>query len=167
MLKRLPLIIAILICCVGCDQSTKSFAKAHLSETQAISFLGDSVRLQIAKNYGAFLSLGASKAPAVRSALFSAGVAAMLLALLVYSLRTMTKNPIVVPALALIIGGGASNLLDRLAYGGYVVDFLNLGMGSIRTGIFNVADVFIMCGVVGLTCSDLLLQIVAARSAAN
>jgi signal peptidase II len=167
MLKRLPIIIAILACCIGCDQSTKSIAKSHLSETQVISLLGDSVRLQIAENYGAFLSLGASKSPAVRSALFSVGVAAMLLALLVYSLRTMTKSPVVVPAVALIIGGGVSNLLDRLMYGGYVVDFLNLGVGSIRTGIFNVADVFIMCGVLGLTCSDLLLKMVAARSAAN
>jgi len=166
MLKRLPLIIAILICCVGCDQSTKSFAKAHLSETQAISFLGDSVRLQIAKNYGAFLSLGDSASAVVRSTLFTIGVAVMLVGMLVYSLRTRTKNPIVVPALAIIIGGGVSNLIDRLAYGGYVVDFLNLGVGSIRTGIFNVADMFIMCGVVGLTCSDLLLKM-ATRSAAN
>src|SRR5207249_7753307 len=46
-----------------------------------------------------------------------------------------------------ILGGGLSNLLDRVAYGGYVVDFINLGIGSLRTGIFNAADVAITVGV--------------------
>jgi signal peptidase II len=167
MLKRLVLIVTIIICCVGCDQTTKSIAVAHLSETQAVTLLGGDLRLQIAKNYGAFLSIGASTSPTVRSTLFSAGVAVMLLALLAYCITTKTRNPLVVPALALLIGGGVSNLLDRLLYGGYVIDFLNVGVGSVRTGIFNVADMFIMCGVIALTCSDLLLKMVATRSAAN
>jgi signal peptidase II len=43
------------------------------------------------------------------------------------------------------VAGGASNLLDRVAFGS-VVDFVNLGVGSVRTGIFNVADMAIMLG---------------------
>src|SRR5947199_5008520 len=50
-------------------------------------------------------------------------------------------------AFSLVVGGGLSNLLDRVAYGGYVVDFINLGIGSLRTGIFNAADVAITVGV--------------------
>ncbi|HXC20398.1 MAG TPA: signal peptidase II, partial [Steroidobacteraceae bacterium] len=49
-------------------------------------------------------------------------------------------------ALALIAGGGISNLIDRLLYGGRVTDFLNVGIGSLRTGIFNVADMAILAG---------------------
>jgi signal peptidase II len=49
-------------------------------------------------------------------------------------------------ALSLIAGGGFSNLVDRMVYGGHVVDFLNIGYGSLRTGIFNIADVAIMVG---------------------
>jgi signal peptidase II len=161
-IKRLALIVTILLCCVGCDQVTKSIARSHLSETQAVILLSGSVRLQVAKNYGAFLSLGASSSPMVRSALFSAGVAAMLVALLAYGLATTNNNPIVVPALGLIVGGGASNLIDRFVNGGYVLDFLNLGFGSLRTGIFDVADVFIMVGVLLLVFSDLLSRSLAS-----
>ena len=35
---------------------------------------------------------------------------------------------------------------DRVARG-RVVDFINIGIGPVRTGIFNVADVAIMLGV--------------------
>ena len=156
MLKRLLLIMTILISCVGCDQATKSMAKTYLSETEAVSFLSGSVRLQIAKNYGAFLSLGASMNQAVRTALLSAGVAAVLIALFAYCLAATPGNPVVLIALGIVIGGGVSNLIDRLLYGGYVVDFLNLGIGQIRTGIFNVADVFIVTGVVLLVFRDRL-----------
>ena len=50
-------------------------------------------------------------------------------------------------AFALIAGGGLGNLYDRLTNTGRVVDFLMVGMGSLRTGIFNVADLAITFGV--------------------
>jgi signal peptidase II len=46
---------------------------------------------------------------------------------------------------ALFVAGGASNLFDRFTYG-MVIDFMNVGIGSLRTGIFNVADMAIMLG---------------------
>jgi signal peptidase II len=49
-------------------------------------------------------------------------------------------------ALSLICGGGCGNLIDRIAHGGYVIDFLNVGVGGLRTGIFNIADMAIMAG---------------------
>ncbi len=49
-------------------------------------------------------------------------------------------------AASLIFSGGVSNLIDRFAHNGYVIDFLNLGVGSLRTGIFNVADIAIALG---------------------
>lgn len=145
--KRLLLILAILISCVGCDQTTKSVAKAYLSETQPVSLLGGGIRLQVAKNYGAFLSMGASMGEASRGALLSVGVGVVLAGLLAYLFVNKPANPIVAFAIALIVGGGVSNLIDRLRYGGYVVDFINLGVGPLRTGIFNVADMAIMLGV--------------------
>jgi signal peptidase II len=47
--------------------------------------------------------------------------------------------------LALFVAGGISNWIDR-ATNGSVVDFLNIGVGWLRTGVFNVADVAIMLG---------------------
>ena len=146
--KRLLLIFAILFSCVGCDQATKSVAKTYLSESQTIVLFGDTVRLQLAKNYGAFLSLGASIGESSRGMVMSVVVGAVLAALLAYLFISKPENPIVGIAVALIVGGGVSNLIDRLRYGGYVVDFLNVGIGPVRTGIFNVADMAIMLGVV-------------------
>jgi len=157
MFKRLVLIVAILVSCVGCDQATKSVAKSYLSETQAVLLVGGSVRLQIAKNYGAFLSLGSSLSQSTRTALLSAGVAAVLLGIFVYCLVVAPSNSFVVPSLAMIVGGGVSNLIDRLYYGGYVLDFLNVGIGPVRTGIFNVADMFIMAGVLLLAFGPVVL----------
>ena len=55
---------------------------------------------------------------------------------------------------ALILAGGASNWVDRVMQGS-VVDFgINVGVGSLRTGIFNVADVAIMLGVAVLILGE-------------
>ena len=37
-------------------------------------------------------------------------------------------------------------MIDRLLYDGRVTDFLNVGIGSLRTGIFNLADMAILAG---------------------
>jgi signal peptidase II len=50
-------------------------------------------------------------------------------------------------SLTLIFSGGISNFYDRASNNGAVIDFLNVGIGSLRTGIFNVADMAIMLGV--------------------
>jgi len=151
--KRLLLILTILFSCVGCDQATKSVAKAYLSETHAVVLLGDTIRLQVANNYGAFLSLGASIGESSRGMLLSLVVGLVLAALLAYLFISKPQNPIVGVSIALIVGGGVSNLIDRMRYG-YVVDFLNVGVGPVRTGIFNVADMAIMLGVVLWAFSD-------------
>lgn len=153
--KRLLLIVAILFSCVGCDQVTKSVAKTYLADGHAIVLAGDTVRLQLAKNYGAFLGLGDSIG-AARGMLLSGVVGVVLAALLVYLFISKPQNPLVVASVALIVGGGVGNLIDRVRYGGYVVDFLNVGIGSLRTGIFNVADMAIMTGVILWAFSDKL-----------
>ena len=51
-------------------------------------------------------------------------------------------------ACALLLGGAIGNLIDRVRFDGLVIDFMNLGVGPLRTGIFNVADVAITVGAV-------------------
>ena len=58
-------------------------------------------------------------------------------------------------ALVLILAGGIGNLIDRLSNGGYVTDFICLGIGPIRTGIFNIADVAITLGCLLIACHAL------------
>lgn len=50
-------------------------------------------------------------------------------------------------ALSLVFSGGINNYCDRLVNNGTVVGFLNIGAGSIRTGVFNIADVVIFVGI--------------------
>ena len=144
--KRLLLILFVLVACVGCDQSTKMYAEAKLPRVQPLSLLSDTVRLQVTHNEGSFLSLGASAPKAWRLATLRVGVSAMLLALLAYALFVRAGRASFIFALALVLAGGSSNLIDRFVNDGYVVDFINLGAGPVRTGIFNVADIAITAG---------------------
>jgi signal peptidase II len=130
---------------IGCDQVSKHLATTHLRGAPEQSFLGDSIRLQYARNTGAFLSLGSELPPALRTALFSFGTAIILAACLVAIVRHR-RMTLSVLGLTLVVAGGVSNLVDRVAYGA-VTDFLNVGLGSLRTGIFNVADMAIMTGI--------------------
>ncbi len=50
----------------------------------------------------------------------------------------------------MFVAGGIGNLIDRMLLDGHVTDFMNLGIGSFRTGIFNIADVILMMGAFGL-----------------
>jgi signal peptidase II len=129
----------------GCDRVTKHVATAALKGVPPRSYLGDTVRLHYAENPGGFLSLGAELPRFVRILVFDVGTAAILVATIVVVRRQ--KLPLqVLLAVTLIGAGGASNLVDR-AVRGSVVDFLNVGIGGLRTGIFNVADLAITLGV--------------------
>ena len=57
--------------------------------------------------------------------------------------------------IALIIGGSLGNLFDRIYY--YAVpDFIDLHLGNYHWFIFNVADIFITVGIIGLLTIELL-----------
>jgi signal peptidase II len=69
------------------------------------------------------------------------------LVLLGFALFSKSASPSAIVAFALLIAGGMGNLMDRLMYDGYVVDFINVGLGPLRTGIFNVADIAVTLGL--------------------
>ena len=144
---RLVLVAAMLIACVGCDQATKSLARAHLQDRGTASFFDDALRLQYVQNPGAFLSIGESLPHGWRTAVFTVGAGAGLAAVLLYAFLASKAGPVQIIALSLICGGGIGNLIDRIRYNGYVTDFLNMGVGPFRTGIFNLADVALMAGM--------------------
>ena len=54
----------------------------------------------------------------------------------------------------LLIGGAIGNLIDRLAFG-YVLDFIDVGVGSLRFWTFNIADAGISFGIVILLVDTL------------
>ncbi|KFE70716.1 signal peptidase II [Hyalangium minutum] len=143
---RLTLISLVLAGTVGCDQASKQMALSHLRDEPAQSFLGGILRLVFAENPGAFLSLGGRLPPALRFGLLTIGVGLILLLGLLYLVKSQQLGRLQVVALALGVGGGASNWFDRLVNDGRVVDFMVLGIGPVRTGVFNVADIAIVLG---------------------
>ena len=130
--------------CAGCDQSTKFIARAYLDGKPQISLWNDLVRLELVENSGAFLSLGASLPENVRTVIFLAIVPVILLTLVVYALTSRTLQNGEVWMAGLIVGGGLGNVIDRVLNDGRVTDFLNVGIGWLRTGVFNVADVVLL-----------------------
>ena len=59
----------------------------------------------------------------------------------------MRRIAILLVAAGLLIGAGLGNLIDRVMNDGRVYDFLNVGYGIVRTGIFNVADMILMFAI--------------------
>ena len=68
------------------------------------------------------------------------------------------NHPMSILGVSLILGGGFSNLIDRMLNSGAVVDFVSMGVGNLRTGIFNLADVAIMIGAGMLLAWGLLFS---------
>jgi len=141
---RILLIFALIVATVGCDRLTKRMAMTSLSGASDRSYLGDTVRMQYAENTGGFLSIGSDLAPSVRTAIFIIATGCILLALTIVAMKHRGANWHIV-AISLALAGGVSNLIDRVTRGA-VVDFLNIGVGQLRTGVFNVADVAIFAG---------------------
>ena len=140
---RLVMILGILAGTAGCDQVTKHFARRELRQVGP----GRMVEFTLAENPGAFLSLGASLPQGVRDG-FAVCLSVGLLCLLAYLVRVQKLRLIAFLGLALIWAGGMSNLFDRFARHGLVTDFVILRVGPVHTGIFNLADLAIVVGMV-------------------
>lgn len=138
---------------VGSDQVTKQLAAEYLPKGQMTSYFDDLLRIGYSENIGAFLGLGNSLSEQTRFWLFIISVGTFLLYLLCYLLINPKQRMYPFFAYSLLFAGGISNFYDRVVNDGAVVDFLNVGIGSVRTGIFNVADMAIMLGVAVLICT--------------
>lgn len=146
-MSRLTLIGILLFATVGCDQATKHIARETLQGRESFSYLGDMIRFQHAENPGAFLSFGASLSQPARFGIFTALVIAFLIWAAFKIVRDRaTMNLAATLGWTLVLAGGIGNVIDRLAKS-TVTDFVMVGVGPIRTGIFNVADMAIMGGI--------------------
>ena len=140
------LFVAVLAASVGCDQVSKSVAREVLAGQAPMTLALDTVRLELVGNPGGFLGLGAQLPERVRSAFFVVGIPLILAALCVQLVRSGLRGRLAAIALALLVGGGLGNWIDRVLHAGVVTDFVRLGVGPLRTGVFNGADVAVMAG---------------------
>ena len=150
-----PFLLMVLLC-IGCDHATKIAAVRLLDGSPPIELARGIVRLELAYNPGAFLGLGAGLPVAFRALVFGGAIPAMVVAASFLFLRDRTLGAAARLSLGLLAGGGLANGLDRALHGGLVTDFVSVGMGPLRTGIFNAADVAVMAGVALLLLSGTL-----------
>jgi signal peptidase II len=146
-LRRLPLILSLLLTNMALDQWTKQIATEAFKGKPTRSYIGDTFRFTWATNEGAFLSLGSNLPDGLRYWLLTVAVGGLLLGILYFAVMGKGLTALPVAGYALIAAGGLSNWVDRARFEGKVVDFMNLGIGSLRTGIFNVADLQILVGI--------------------
>ncbi|WP_417387798.1 signal peptidase II [Gimesia sp.] len=143
---RYTMLLACLLFCVGCDQYTKKIAVEKLKFEPPVTYFNNTFRMEYAENTGAFLSVGSRLSKPVRFFLLVVANAAFLIlvsGMLVFRWQMPLMQFI---ALSLLLAGGIGNLIDRVFLNGIVIDFLNIGFGPLRTGIFNVADMAITGG---------------------
>jgi signal peptidase II len=138
----------ILSTCIGCDQVTKSMATHSLRDRPPQSYLNGTTRIEYALNPGGFLSLGSKLAGEFRPWVFIGVNSCLLLALCVFLFVRRHLPFTLFVAMLFILAGGIGNLIDRVFSNGLVTDFLTIGIGPLRTGIFNAADIAVTVGAI-------------------
>ena len=130
---RWGLFIGIAVAVIVLDQLAKAWLVANVQPGEAIEIVGDWLRLIHGRNDGGLFGLFGGSAALL--AIASLGVIGLIVA---YHARSR-PNIVLTIALGLLLGGAIGNLLDRIRYG-YVVDFVDAGIGTLRFYTFNVAD---------------------------
>jgi signal peptidase II len=140
------IIFCILIVNIGCDQISKNIVRQRIDDYEQIALVKNYVTLMKVENTGAFLSLGSSLPDAMRFALLSV-LPLFILGVGLGILFLKTNMPrYMVLGFACVIGGGIGNIYDRVVHGS-VTDFLHIDFGFFQTGVFNMADVSVLTGV--------------------
>lgn len=123
------------------DQITKALVMWTMPFQTSRPVIDGFVRLTYIKNQGiAFGLLSDSQLP-------FAFVSVIAMILILVSLRRLPRDAAAPRyALAAILGGAAGNLIDRIRFG-EVVDFIDIGVGTLRWPVFNLADVAVTTGV--------------------
>lgn len=143
-LRKLRFALPLALCVLFLDCTTKELAVTSLSpEHTPHAVAGDVLRLTLAYNPDAAmgLPLGAyGRWPLVALGVVIVSILARMLWL---TPPGATRRRL---ALGLIIGGALGNLLSRVTTPRGVVDFIDLGIGSVRFYLFNVADIAVFTG---------------------
>lgn len=146
------LLLAVVL--VGIDQFTKQLVISNMEINTAIHLIkvGDTevLNLYYCLNSGSAFSMMEGK-----TGFLITVTSVIIVALIVGLLTKRIQRGRYVVSVALVIGGGVGNLIDRLFNGGAVVDFIDVRI--INFAIFNFADI---CAVVGgiLVCLFIIID---------
>lgn len=143
---------------VVADQLLKGWIVPRFPLGEPAPVIGDLVRIWLIHNTGALFGLFRDQA-----ILFAAGsVAVVALIIWFHPRAAATHGALATVALGLLLGGAIGNLIDRVSYG-YVIDFVDIGIGELRFYTFNVADAAISTSLLLL----IVMAFLPARRAAG
>lgn len=145
----MPYILAIILC-VAADQAVKFYVVSHLALYESAPLLPGIVELLYIQNTGGGFSIltGHTWILTVVTAALMAGIAALLV-------KKYFSHPMAMWTMTIILGGGLGNLVDRVRLG-YVVDMFHFQF--IEYPVFNVADILVVCGVIGFAIYYIFLS---------
>lgn len=151
-MKLLARVFSTLLIALGVDWLTKAWAEQTLVLYEPVQLVGELFRLSLGYNTGVAFGLFANGGvwPLVLTGLIIIGLAVWL----IWALRTNEIPEVAAWPIGLILGGAIANFVDRLQ-DGRVTDFLDVGLGAARWPTFNLADSFIMVGVILLLWTTL------------
>lgn len=135
-------LIGIILGSVGLDQLTKLLAVQYLKPIGSYPLWQNVLHLTYVENRGAAFGMLSNN-----RWVFMVFSTVAIVGLAIYLFRFCKETKWVKVALAMIIGGGIGNMIDRIALG-YVVDFVDFTL--IHFAVFNVADSFVSVGAVML-----------------
>jgi signal peptidase II len=151
------LLVAASLALIGLDQAAKWAADTWLRDAGTVRILGDFIVLVYAKNTGAFLSMGSKLPEPLRIAFLIVIPTAVLAAFLAVFLKKKVLRFRDLALLSLLLGGGMGNIIDRI-FRGEVTDYLLFQLTQrIRTGVMNLADLYILA-VILMIAADALFS---------
>lgn len=137
------------------DQMTKAWAVRRLRLGDTVQVIEGFLHFGYAENPG--IAFGQLQEGGEFGRWMLSGLAVLAaVGVLAYFFRTKRGDDRVLGACALLLAGIAGNLTDRLRLG-YVVDFIEVHLGSFQWPTFNVADAAICVGA-GLLALDIILE---------
>ncbi len=142
------LFIGIAAAVIVLDQLTKTWVFATISVGSAIHVVDDLLRFIHSRNDGALFGLFGSSAPVLAIA------SLIVIGLIVWYHARAGRNLLLSIALGLLLGGALGNLLDRVRHG-YVIDWVDMGIGTIRFWTYNLGDAAITVAILLLLASAL------------
>ena len=146
--KRNLLITTIVFLSIALDQISKIWVRNNFDYYIENSIIGDVFTLIKVENPGAFLGMGSDLSESFRILLLIVLPIIVLISITIYTYIDKELDKISIIGFSLIIGGGIGNIFDRIVYGS-VTDFFYLDFGSIfKTGVFNIADMFVTTGMI-------------------
>ena len=141
MKKKYLYIVLFIVGLVLIDQVSKLLVVNYLSDK--IVLINNFFSLDYVKNTGAAFGFFSG------NIFFLVLITLALIIYLIYELKQNIDKKFNLVFIILIISGAIGNLIDRV-FRGFVVDFISFILFNSQMPVFNIADIFVTCGVAGL-----------------